>query len=381
MPDPHDLEAVCRPIERARGLPNAAYVCDQAFEQEKRAVLWSSWSGIGFAKDIPEPGDARPFDFAGMPLLALRHGDGTVRVFQNTCRHRGMILVDAPCRLPGTIRCPYHSWAYGLDGSLKATPHIGGPGVNRHPDVRREDMGLIEFPTHVWRDVIFVDLSGAAPPFAETAAPLIERWRDLDRPLYHGGPESSFAVEVAANWKLAVENYCESYHLPWVHPDLNTYSRLEDHYNIVEPGHCSGQGTRVYRPVLDEGGRRFEDFADLPAVWQSAAEYVALYPNVLFGVHRDHAYAIVLEPVAPDCTVEHVEIYYAADTMRAEAFSDLRTRNARLWQGVFREDVSVVEGMQRGRRGARFDGGRFSPEMDVATHCFHRWIAERYAAG
>lgn len=186
---------------------------------------------------------------------------------------------------------------------------------------------------------------------------------------------------MAANWKLAVENYCESYHLPWVHPALNTYSRLEDHYSIVQPGKFSGQGTRAYRPVLDDSGRRFDDFPALPAAWESAAEYIALYPNVLFGVHRDHTYAIVLQPLGPDRTIEQVEIYYAAESIKSEAYSDLRGSNAGLWHGVFREDVDVVEGMQRGRHGVRFDGGRFSPEMDVSTHCFHRWIAERYTAG
>jgi choline monooxygenase len=91
---------------------------------------------------------------------------------------------------------------------------------------------------------------------------------------------------VACNWKLAVENYCESYHLPWVHPGLNSYSRLEDHYNIVAPRSFSGQGTTVYAPAL--GDAAFPDFPGLPAKWDTAAEYVALYPNVLFGVHRDH---------------------------------------------------------------------------------------------
>jgi len=381
MVDPDELATVRQPVDRARGLPNAAYVSATVFEQEKKSVLFSGWSGIGFAKDIPETGDARPVDFAGIPLLCVRDAEGAVRVFQNTCRHRGMILVEAPTRLRGPIRCPYHSWSYGLDGTLKATPHVGGPGINHHPDVNKDALGLVEFPSTVWRDVIFVNISGDAAPFAEMTAPLIARWQDFDCPLYHGGEESSFSLEVAANWKLAVENYCESYHLPWVHPGLNSYSRLEDHYNILQPGRFSGQGTRVYRPVLDAGGRRFDDFPGLSEKWASAAEYIALYPNVLFGVHRDHAYAIVLQPLGPDRTVEQVEIYYAAEAMQGGAFVSLRRANTQLWQGVFQEDVHVVEGMQRGRHGRRFDGGRFSPEMDVSTHCFHDWVAERYAAG
>jgi len=58
----------------------------------------------------------------------------------------------------------------------------------------------------------------------------------------------------------------------------------------------------------------------------------------------------------------------------------MRAENARLWHTVFAEDVFVVEGMQKGRHGVHFDGGKFSPVMDGPTHCFHRWVAERVSA-
>jgi len=287
-----------------------------------------------------------------------------------------MILVEEPRKIEGAIRCPYHSWCYAKDGRLVATPHVGGPGQNTHDGVNRALLGLIEVPSTIWRDVVFVNLSGDAPPFAEMHADLIARWAEFDQPMVHGGADSRFTLEVATNWKLAVENYCESYHLPWVHPGLNSYSRLEDHYHIEVPGAYSGQGTHVYRQLKGEDGRVFPDFAGLSDKWDTAAEYVALYPNVLFGVHRDHAYAIVLEPVAHDRTREHVHIYYPT----TQTDPALRAKNTAQWHEVFVEDVFVVEGMQRGRNAKGFDGGRFSPAMDGPTHMFHAWVASRIAA-
>ena len=114
-------------------------------------------------------------------------------------------------------------------------------------------------------------------------AGLMARWRDFDLPVYHGGHDSRFTLEVATNWKLAVENYCESYHLPWVHPGLNSYSKLEDHYHIEAPGAFSGQGTMVYRQITNEHGETFPDFDDVGAKWNEQAEYIAAYPNVLDG--------------------------------------------------------------------------------------------------
>ena len=375
------LEDVLKDVNEARGLPNAHYVDEAVFREETQRVLYDNWSAIGFAKDIPEHGDAMPVDFLGMPLVAVRDKEGNVNVFQNTCRHRGMILVQEKSRLRGTFRCPYHSWCYGLDGRLVTTPHVGGPGHNTHEDIKRDELGLARIASHVWRDIIFVNVSGDAPPFEDYAADAIERWKEYDQPMVHGGEISSFKLDVKTNWKLAVENYCESYHLPWVHPGLNSYSRLEDHYHIEEPGRFSGQGTLVYRQLEGEKGEKFPDFPNLSDKWDTGAEYIALYPNVLLGVHRDHAFAIILEPKSLDRTVEHVELYYTEEGAEAADYAALRRKNAEQWKVVFEEDVFVVEGMQKGRHGSYFDGGKFSPAMDGPTHLFHHWVASQMARG
>ena len=376
-----DLNAVRAAPAEALGLPNEHYVSEAVFAEERRSVLFANWSGIGFGKDVPAPGDVRPVEFLGMPLLLVRDRDGTIGVFQNVCRHRGMILVEAPTNVRQVIRCPYHSWCYGLDGALRGTPHVGGPGHNVHESIRPGELGLVPIRSHVWRDVVFVNVSGEAPPFEEAAAPLLARWHEFEQPIRPGGESSSFALDVATNWKLAVENYCESYHLPWIHPGLNAYSRLQDHYNIDDvPGHA-GQGTLVYRRLRGEDGTIFPDHEGLSSKWDEGAEYVALFPNVLFGVHRDHSFAIVLEPRGVDRTVERVEIYYTEEGAADPALGALRDANARLWHTVFAEDIGVVEGMQRGRRGELFDGGRFSPVMDSATHRFHAWVAGEVLAG
>ena len=375
------LSAVLQPLNTANGLPNEHYIDPAVFAEEKQSVLFNNWSGIGFGKDVPEVGDAKPIEFLGMPLLLVRDHDGEVGVFQNTCRHRGMILVDKPRKILGAIRCPYHSWCYNLKGELRATPHVGGPGQNTHEDVKLDSLGLIRIRTYIWRDVIFANISGDAPAFEEVHSELMERWKDFDQPMHHGGEGASFRLDLAANWKLPVENYCESYHLPWVHPGLNSYSRLEDHYNVNELGKYSGQGTLVYRQFEGENGEKLDDFANLSSKWDEGAEYLVVYPNVLLGVQRDHGFAFVLAPVSAERTIEHIELYYVKKPEDAPEHETLREKNAALWKEVFEEDIFVVEGMQKGRHGVKFDGGRFSPAMDGPTHCFHHWVATQVEKG
>ncbi|WP_282605460.1 aromatic ring-hydroxylating dioxygenase subunit alpha [Pelagibius sp. Alg239-R121] len=380
QPVEHNLMPALAAVPDGGCLPNPFYIEEAVFEEEKKRIFAPNWTCIGFGKDVPNIGDARPITFLGIPLLLLRDKSGQVRVFQNVCRHRGMTLVNEPTNFRGVIRCPYHSWCYSLDGALKTTPHLGGPGQNDHPAVSKSELGLYEVRSTVWMDLVFVNLSGDAPAFEDAAATLTSRWSEFEgQAIYHGGPDSSFSLTVASNWKLAVENYCESYHLPWIHPGLNSYSRLEDHYNIIESGDFSGQGTTVYNPSLDNSGRQFSHFKGLSEKWSTCAEYVALYPNVLVGIHKDHFFSILLEPVAQDKTVERVEIYYTSPEMTGGDWADLRARNSEMWKEIFVEDVGVVEGMQRGRHAPDFDGGTLSPVMDTATHAFHAWVADRYS--
>ncbi len=369
------LSSVLTPVNTAKGLPNAHYIDPEVFAEERDSVLFANWSGIGFGKDIPEAGDAYPIDFLGMPLLMVRDHDGQIGVFQNTCRHRGMILVDKPQKIRGAIRCPYHSWCYGLNGELRTAPHVGGPGQNTHEYLDFSELGLVRIRSYVWRDVIFVNVDGNAPEFEEVHGELMERWKEFDQPMYHGGAGASVRLELDSNWKLAVENFCESYHLPWVHPGLNSYSRLEDHYNINELGKYSGQGTLVYRQFEGEDGSKLADFDGLSEKWHEGAEYIVVYPNTLLGVQRDHGFAFIIDPITQERSNERIELYYAQKPEDSPEHEGLRAQNAALWKTVFEEDVFVVEGMQKGRHGVKFDGGRFSPAMDGPTHCFHHWVA------
>lgn len=366
---------VLKPIEQASGLENLHYIDDAAFRHEAKQIFGNGWAAIGFSHDVPKPGCVYPVSFLGTPLFIARNAQGEVNVFENVCRHRGMVLVDKPAKLSGPITCPYHAWAYDFDGHLRATPHVGGPDIHHHEDIICEELSLHKLPTAMWREVIFVNLSGNAESFEAFSKPLRMRWQEFEQPIYFSGADSEFTLALECNWKLAVENYCEAYHLPFIHPELNSYSKLEDHYNILDDDGHAGQGSKVYNPQIAADGRQFPTHQGLDSKWDTASEYCALFPNVLFGVHRDHSFAIILEPLSPHHTKERCAIYYAKPEALEEAYSDMRQTNTAMWKSVFIEDIEVVEGMQKGRNAPHFDGGKFSPVMDSPTHHFHKWVA------
>ena len=375
-----DLDRVQDSIENARGMPNRYYTDLDAYAEERDALFADQWACAAFASDVPEAGCVYPVQLAGMPLLVVRDKQDSIRVFHNVCSHRGVKLAEQPEKLAGMLCCPYHSWTYDLTGKLIATPHVGGVGQHKVEGLACAEHGLKEIRSTIWMGLIFVDLTGNAGEFEDRLAPLYARWDEFfpsrQYDMLEADPESgSWELELNCNWKLAVENYCEAYHLPWIHPALNTYSKLEDHYNIVDES-FSGQGSHAYR-LSDFEGYKLPTLPGWPEARQQNAEYISLYPNVLLGLQADHAFAMILLPQGPEKTIERLRLYYMPGVVGQSETATARQSVLDAWQEVFTEDVGVVEAMQRGRHSPGFDGGKFSPVMDPPTHAFHKWVANK----
>tara|TARA_B100001540_G_scaffold28706_1_gene24491 strand:+ start:1243 stop:2418 length:1176 start_codon:yes stop_codon:yes gene_type:complete len=379
--DKKKLDVVKKPISKAHGLPNECYTSREYTLIERKKLFEDKWVAVGIASSIPNIGDIKPFDLLGIPLLLVRNKKGKIKVFHNICSHRGSKLVTELCKNKNIIRCPYHSWAYNLDGNLIATPHIGGMNKHKSPGFKNSKSNLKEISSYIWLDLIMININGNEIPFDKYIKPLDDRWSKFwptkDRKLIkHSNDFGYFKLEAKCNWKFAIENYCESYHLPWVHPGLNSYSKIEDHYHIQGlPNRFAGQGTVVYNPRL-KGKNKLPCFPNWPKNKEHIAEYVALFPNVMLGIHKDHYYAYWLEPINHELTTEHMELYYVGEeAANSKKFKSLRKQNHKLWKDIQMEDVDIIQRMQIGRNSPVYNGGNFSPIMDNPTHHFHKWVA------
>ena len=375
------LDVVNNPIEQSHGLPNECYTSEAYTKIERKKLFEDKWVVIGVASSVPNKGDAKPFNLLDLPIIILRDKKDKIRVFHNVCSHRGYKILQKPCNIKNTIRCPYHSWSYNTEGKLIATPHIGGMNKHHAKNFNKSASSLKEIRSAVWLDLIMINITNNEIPFEKYIKPLSDRWSKFwhqkDRKLIsHSNDYGYFQLKANCNWKFAIENYCESYHLPWVHPGLNSYSKIEDHYHIQGlPNRFAGQGTTVYNPRL-KGKEKFPCFPNWSKDKEHIAEYVALFPNVMLGIHKDHYYAYWLEPVNHKYTIEHMEIYYVGDkAANSKKFKSIRKQNHKLWKGVQSEDVHIIEGMQEGRSSPSYNGGNFSPIMDNPTHHFHKWVA------
>ena len=366
-----------RPTETAVGLPREVYIKPEFFELERDCVLAATWFCVGIEADLPNSGDLLPYDFAGIPLLLLRDRNGAIRAFHNVCSHRGVQLVAEPRNSRGGITCPYHAWTYGLDGQLLRRPRFCGQ--DRCPDDQFDPhaLGLKSVRCELWHNLIFLNLDGKARPLAEYVAPLATRWVNRDFTLLrHGG---GLAFEIRANWKLVIENYCERYHLPSVHPALNRYSAVDRSFQIIGEGLYSGVGSTSYAPPL-VGNAALPGFPGLPPDMKPIAEYIALFPNVMLGCMYDHFYAFILQPVASDRTRERFEFFYVGDEAMQPQYAAVRQDCIARRQVINGEDISIVERMQVGRQSPAMTGGIFSAALEDTTHNFQKILLQRLQA-
>ena len=380
--DKKKLDVVNNSIEKAHGLPNECYTSKDYTLIERKKLFEDKWIVAGVASSIPEIGDVKPIDILGMPILILRNKQNKIKVFHNVCSHRGVKLVSKSGKINSLIRCPYHSWSYSLDGKLMATPHIGGMNKHSADGFDKSKSNLKEIRSYIWLDLIMININQNEMSFEEYIKPLSDRWEKFwpikDRELiHHSNDFGYFKLNAKCNWKFAIENYCESYHLPWVHPGLNSYSKIEDHYHIQGlPNRFAGQGTVVYNPQF-KGKEKLPSFPNWPKDKENIAEYVALFPNVMLGIHKDHYYAYWIEPISHEFTLEHMELYYVGEqAAQANKFKSLRKQNHKQWEDIQKEDVDIIQGMQTGRNSPSYNGGNFSPVMDNPTHHFHKWVAQ-----
>ena len=375
-----NLDRVMQPIESANGLPNECYTQAESFQLDRDRVLAPGWVCIGFGSDVPDNW-AVPINFMGFPILLTRNAEGVLRVFHNVCSHRGMQLVSEPRKLgTGLIRCKYHSWTYDFDGNLKGTPSIGGTDRDSHDDFDPSTNGLKPIRSEVWMDNIFVNLSNDAEPFQQFIAPLMKRWGKWvsaeTLAEFAPGVKAKMELVVNSNWKLAVENFLEAYHLPWVHPGLNSYSPLEKHYDIDLDENFSGQGSSSYTTPGGATG----SISSWPADEKHFAEYPAVYPNTLLGLQSDHFFTMTILPVSETTSLERVQLLFLGEVASSEEYAPHRQSLLESWREVFSEDIFAVEGMQAGRQSPAYQGGVFSPVMDQHTLHFHQWIAKRLSA-
>jgi Rieske 2Fe-2S family protein len=354
------------------------YVDPATFAVERDRVLFAEWFCVGRLGDLGlvDPGRIAVVDVVGESVILTTDAAGALHAAYNVCRHRGSQLVaslpgaEPACTAAGSLRCPYHSWTYALDGSLLKAPHA---------DLSEADRAVFSLnPVEVdeWAGFVFVHLGSATTPLAGAMA-------RPARTLAHYGMADlvtglRFTYEVAANYKVVAENYNECYHCGPVHPELTRlvpafggggtdidWDHGVPHRDGAWTYTLSGTTTRAPLPGLDEAERT-----------RHKGELV--HPNLMLSCAADHVAAFVLLPQAVDRTRVECLLLFHPSAVEDPAFDPSDAGD--LWDLVNRQDWAICESVQRGMSSRSYTHGWFAPMEDDSAD-IRRWLLPRLSSG
>ena len=348
-------------------LPAAAYTSTEVLSWEQRHLFADSWTCLGRLVDLFSTSGSRSVTqravVVGDVSALLVHDDCTLRMFANTCRHRGHeLLEEAGSSQRRTITCPYHAWTYNLEGAL-----IGARGFRDDERFGFDEHGLVELPVQVWEGWVFGHAlhpagSDLVPSFAEHIGTLAGIVAPYDCGSLVLADRHHY--EVAANWKVVAENYHECYHCPLIHPELCQLTPPESGDNYRLPGAWIG-GSMTLRGGMATMSMTGELAATLlPGVDPTRVEYVQVLPNLLVSAHPDYVMAHRLQPLAPGRTWIECSWLVApgSDGIVPDAQGAVE-----FWDLTNKQDWAACESVQRGLTSPHFRPGPFAPNEDAVA--------------
>jgi phenylpropionate dioxygenase-like ring-hydroxylating dioxygenase large terminal subunit len=361
-----------------RALPAWVYNHPELTRLERERVLMPSWQIVCHVNSIPKTGDYATLDVGPESVLVLRDRDRSIRAFHNVCRHRGARLLDGAGNCPTTITCPYHGWTYRHDGAL-----IGMPVKESFPGLNRADHGLKSVRTDIAFGFVFVCLapdSEFGPP-----EPVSQMWGKLGEELAAYRCEEMLPLSPISSdvwnvdWKIAMDNYLESYHVPIGHPGLYRMFTPDYEDQATVPGVARGSSWLRERrsPRWSEGlyqsliGRAV---AHLPEDQRRVWRFYSALPNLGIDVYPDQMdFFQVLPAALGKCIIRGAVFGLPSTTREMRA---VRYLSDRINTSVNNEDKWLCERVQRGVASSSYKPGPLS-QLEGCMHEFHELLRAR----
>ncbi len=319
-------------------------------------VFRKGWVCVGRSNDLLSGGQIRAVEVGGEGVLLVRDSEGTLTAFSNVCRHRGHELAPIGVAIDvRSIRCPYHSWSYRFDGSLRAAPEL-----TQTPGFQMADYPLISIAVSEYLGWVWIDLSGSATPIADNFGNLAGITAPYQTDNLVTAASHSYLVN--ANWKIIVENYSECYHCSTIHPELCEVTPPESGFDHQATGMWLG-GTmdlKAHAVTMSlDGASNGVNFAGVTEVaWDRQVWYLTVFPNLLLSMHPDYVMTHRLTPISTDQT--HVECSWLFPHEAFELPGFDPSYAVDFWDITNREDWAACEGVMRGVKNRGYRPGPLS---------------------
>ncbi len=356
----------------SHSIPFKCYSNSEIFKFELSNIFKSNWIGVGHLKNLAKQGDYYCKNILDKNFIFIRDKNLVLRAFLNTCRHRGAKLLKDSGNT-NVIRCPFHSWAYGLDGKLVASPKM-----NELQDFIKSDYGLIEFKTLEVLGFIFICFEKnviSQNEFLDNFEEIHSPW-----PFKDLVATRTRTFNVKCNWKIFLEVFNEHYHLPYIHPDT-----IGDIYNDPNPpDQTNGFFVSQYGDTKGTGAllEKEQNFAlpnmkNLNKRFLNGVRYTWIYPNLTFAVGRDSMWMYVVNPVDKDNSEITQSTCFPKNIIYSDEFKTKSKFYYSRMDAAIEEDITALENQQDGLKSSINLQGRFAPLLEANVSEFAKWYSKQ----
>ncbi len=342
-------------------LPAKYYKDPAQFSAEMERFYFNQWICVGRTEELEKPGSYFLRDLAGESVIVVKGQDSRPRAFYNVCRHRGTQLCEeAKGEFKGSIQCRYHAWTWSLEGKM-----VGAPHMNDVPGFCQDDYPLNALHCDVWEGNIFVHAGKSPMPLGDFLGGL----RDLYAPWKMGELKMTDRItyDVAANWKLIIQNYSECLHCPIIHPALGKLSNYLSGDNVVPSPHYFGGHMTINEGVetMSMSGKASAGgfIPGLPKDKSKYVYYYSLIPNLLLSAHPDYVMTHTLWPKSVNRTEIICEFHFHPEQIKTPGFSSGGAVD--FWDMTNRQDWKVSELSQLGISSRGYIPGPYSKREDL----------------
>jgi Rieske 2Fe-2S family protein len=350
-----DVRNALKSFGESLTFPADAYLSLDVLAWEQEHLWRSMWNCIGRLDELLAPGQLRAIEVGGEGVLLSRDPDGSLRAFSNVCRHRGHEL--APIGEPfdaRQIRCPYHSWSYRFDGSLRTAPKFTHSNDFNTADYPLMDLGVAMYGGWAW-----IDMSGTAPAIEEHFGNLAEISAPYETDRLMTAATHSYVVD--ANWKIVIENYNECYHCSSIHPELCEVTPPDSGYDHLPTGMWCGGTMDLKEHAVTmslDGSSKGINFRGIDEHQARQVWYLTVMPNLLLSLHPDYVMTHRLTPLGVDQTYIECAWLFPPEAFKLEGFDPSYAVD--FWDITNREDWAACESVMRGIKNRGYRPGPLS---------------------
>jgi phenylpropionate dioxygenase-like ring-hydroxylating dioxygenase large terminal subunit len=352
---------------------SAVYTDPERLAAEQRTLFRGQPLLVALGADLPSTGDYLATEAAGVPLLLVRGEDAEVRGFLNICRHRGGRVATGRGAPGRAFKCPYHSWAYDLNGDL-----LGQPLAREaFADIDRSELGLLPVPVAERFGLIFARVGGESPiDVGEELGWLGPEIADFDLDGFRFFDERGGVFE--ANWKLIHDTFLESYHVFSLHRDTIAGDLLSTPFvGDLEGPHARGAVMRKEVVRLLE-----QDESDWDLRRNASIVYL-IFPSAVINLPMSgHAELWQLYPEPDDPHRTRVSVrFYSPGEPRSDAERAFWKTNVEFTESVvFTEDFDQQQDIHRSLRTGLMPEVVYGRNEPMLIH-HHQQIELALAAG